>query len=98
VVVTSTLPAGIEVLSIEGGEVFSAKNKVEAGYVTTGVISRLQPGESYTLTWTVHAIGFLGNYLTQATVASDSSTIDLSNLQAGVYRVGIGIVYYNYRP
>jgi VCBS repeat-containing protein len=84
--ITSTLPVEVDVIAIANGAVITSTPG--SGYVYSGFIPRLQPGQQTILTWTVRNRALIGNFLTHAYAWSDSSILDMANNTGGPYRLG----------
>ncbi len=96
VVITGSIPADTELVSVVGGTQVSIGGDYGWGYVTSGELAQLEPGQSYTLTWTVRPMSIVGDIVVQGHGASDTAELRLG-LANRVYRTLLMLVY-RYAP
>ncbi len=93
-VVSGSVPANTELLSVGNGISVTTGGDYGWGYVTASGFD-LAPGEAYTLTWTVLPLRRYGDIDTQAHAASETTRLRLALLNR-VYRILLPFVYLNY--
>ena len=97
VVITGSFPAQAAYVSVVGGKWVASGGDYGNGYVTSGVIPELAPGERYTLTWSAQPTAFLADMSTQAHISSINAQADVT-LSIRVYRLILPVIYKNATP
>ncbi|HDQ71686.1 MAG TPA: Ig-like domain repeat protein [Chloroflexi bacterium] len=97
VVITGSIPAQAAYVSVVGGKWVASGGDYGNGYVTSGVIPELAPGERYTLTWSAQPTAFLADMSTQAHISSINAQADVT-LSIRVYRLILPVIYKNATP
>jgi uncharacterized repeat protein (TIGR01451 family) len=97
VVITGSVPAEAAYVSVVGGSRVASGGDYGNGYVTSGAISELAPGESYTLTWSAQPLSMSADMSTQAHISSINAQADVT-LSIRVYRLILPVVYKNATP
>jgi hypothetical protein len=92
VVITGSIPAEGALVSWSVGDWVTTGGDYGNGYITSGVIPSLAPGESYTLEWTVQPMAFLADMSTQAHATSENAVSRLT-LFARVYRLILPLIF-----
>ncbi|MBN1875414.1 MAG: hypothetical protein JXA33_14385, partial [Anaerolineae bacterium] len=98
VVLTGSIPVDTALVGVTGGFTVTTGGDYDWGYVTSPITPKmeLEPGASYTLTWTVRPLGMIGDIITQAHAESDTARLRLGIVRR-VYRILLPMVFRNAR-